>query len=305
MKKSQRIALIQGGLSGERDVSLATGAAFESALKKMGQDYFVIDAGADLPQVLGQNNPSVALLALHGRYAEDGVVQGICEYLKIPYSGSGVLSSALCMDKIVSKQIMVQNNIPTAAFIFFDSQLESKAQLKNTIGYPCVVKPSREGSSLGVSICKTESDFIPSVDEALKFDHQILIEEYIPGKEITVPILGGKALTPIEIQPKLEFYNYENKYTPGNSDYLLPADLAGDVLDRCMSIALNCHKVCRARTYSRVDFRVSPKGDPFVMEINTLPGCTPTSLLPKSAAYDGISFESLIQLLIDKATLDY
>jgi D-alanine-D-alanine ligase len=213
------------------------------------------------------------------------------------------MSSALGMDKIYSKQIMIHNDIPTPDYQTVEAHEIENFLLK--LELPVVVKPSREGSSVGVSIVKTIDSLPAALKLAAQSDRYILIEKYIPGMELTVPILEEKVLTPIEIVPKVDFYDYKNKYTAGRTDYIMPARLDKKSLALAEEIALKTFHVLRMRCYGRIDFRVDPSGQPFVMEVNTLPGCTPTSLLPKSAAHSGISFNQLIKTLIEQATLDY
>lgn len=309
MAEKKKIVLIQGGMSAERDVSLSTGGAFESALKELGHDYTVIDAREDLPMQLSKckdnGKADIALIALHGKYAEDGIVQSLCEYLKIPYSGSGVLASALGMDKVMCKQIFVQHGIPTARFEIVDLNEMKIDDVKCQLKFPVVVKPSREGSSVGISIVPTASDLKKGLEEAAKYDYYILIEEFIDGHEVSVPILKGKSLTPIEIVPKQGFYDYKNKYTKGNTDYYLPPRFPDEAIAKLKTITEKVFMACRLRAYARIDYRVDRALNPYVMEVNTLPGCTQTSLLPKAAAHEGISFAQVIQTLIDTASLDY
>lgn len=301
----KKVALIAGGMGAERDVSLVTGKAFAKALDELGTNYELIDAGSDLPGRLQALKPDVALLALHGKYAEDGTVQGICEYLKIPYSGSGVMASAVCMNKYYSKQILKFHDLPTAPFEMFFGKHQKPHAFRTKLPLPVVVKPSREGSTVGISIVRTTEELAPALQLALQYDQEILIEEFIPGAELTVAVLVDRALTPIEIVPKQGFYDYKNKYTAGQTEYILPPRLAPAVVSRCQDLAVRAHRSHQCRVYSRVDFRVTPEGSPFILEINTLPGCTPTSLLPKAAAHDGISFVQLIKTLMDEASLDY
>lgn len=303
--KTKMVALLVGGMGAERDVSLVTGKAFAKALDELKYNYQTIEAGADLPAKLQALKPDIALLALHGKYAEDGTVQGICEYLKIPYSGSGVMSSAICMNKYYAKQILRFHDLPTPRFemVFTEKQKLEDVQLK--LGWPIVVKPSREGSTVGISIVKSSDQLHEALKLAAQYDNEILIEEYIKGVEITIPILDDKALTPIEIVPKQGFYDYKNKYTAGNTEYILPPRLPAPLIKRCEELALRAHKALQCRTYSRVDFRLDVDNEPYILEINTLPGCTPTSLLPKSAAHNGIPFSQVIKILVEKASLDY
>lgn len=305
--KKKKVVLLQGGLGAERDVSLVTGRGFESALKELNYSYQVLDCKenllGDLQEIYKTFKPDVALIALHGKYAEDGIVQSLCEYLKLPYSGSGVMSSALCMDKIYTKQILINEELATPPY-----QVMSKADISRAtseLGYPVVVKPSREGSSVGISIVKEESSFTKALELAAQYDQYILVEKFISGMEVTVPVLGNKVLTPIEIVPKVDFYDYKNKYTAGRTDYILPARISDSVMNKVKAMALRTFQVCRLRTYGRIDFRINEKGEAFILEVNTLPGCTPTSLLPKSAADCGISFNQLVETLVESATLDY
>lgn len=307
------IALIQGGLSSEREVSLKTGAAFERSLKNLNLEYVVLDAGADFPtQISKIKNIKCALLALHGKYGEDGTIQGILEYLKIPYTGSGVMASALAMNKLATKQILTHWGVPNAEFGVLNFKTSSEADIKleiqkiiKKVGIPLVVKPMQEGSAVGVTIVHEEKQVQEAIQAAVKYDRQILIEKYIPGMEITVPIWFGKALPIIEIKPKSEFYDYKRKYTAGQTEYVLPAPLKPEVQKKCEQYAIETFLATGCRHYARVDIRVTPEGNPFVLEINTLPGCTETSLFPKSAAKVGISFDEMIKTLIDNATLDY
>ncbi|MEQ1664753.1 MAG: D-alanine--D-alanine ligase [Bdellovibrionales bacterium] len=314
---NKKVLLLQGGMGAERNVSLVTGKGFEQALIELGCEYQVIDCKEDLLEKITAAKkdfaPDVALLALHGKYAEDGIVQSICEYIKLPYTGAGVMGSALCMDKIFSKQVLIFNDIPTPAYQVVEKKQLSKFESVNfnlssvapKLNFPIVVKPSREGSSVGVSIVKTQNEFKAALYLAAQFDNYILIETFIDGMELTVPLLDGKVLTPIEIVPKSNFYDYANKYTAGNTEYFLPARIDQKNLESIKLLAVKAFEACRLRCYGRVDFRVDTKGNPFVIELNTLPGCTPTSLLPKAAKDSGISFNQLIAILIDSATLDY
>ncbi len=313
-------------MSAEREVSLSTGAGFEQALKELGYPYEVIDCGEDfLEKIVAckkKFNPEVALIALHGKYAEDGIVQSICEYLKIRYSGSGVLGSALCMDKIVAAQMLSDNDIPTPKYqtLTLERNLVAKsgdtaidaqiAQFKLELPLPVVVKPAREGSSVGVTIVKERRDFIPAMKYAAQHDSFLIIEKFIAGMELTIPIFDGQILEPIEIVPKVDFYDYKNKYTAGRTEYIMPARLSEKTLQRAKDLALRAFNVCRLRTYARIDFRVelapgANDGTPYIIDINTLPGCTPTSLLPKSAKHSGLSFNDVIEKLVETASLDY
>lgn len=307
MTTKKRVVLLQGGLGAERDVSLVTGQGFQKSLQELGYPFQVVDCREDLLERISLAKhvfkADVALIALHGKYAEDGIVQSICEYMRLPYTGSGVMASALCMDKVFTKEILVNHGIPTP-----DYQVVQKKDLNSfelQVDLPVVVKPSREGSSVGVSIVKEKKKLKAAMELASQYDSYILIEKYIAGMELTVPILDNRVLTPIEIVPKVDFYDYKNKYTAGCTDYYLPARLRPEDLEVAKGYALKAFHVCRLRCYGRVDFRVDESGKPYIMEINTLPGCTPTSLFPKAAKDCGVSFNQLIEILIQGADLDY
>lgn len=302
----RKIALVVGGISSEREVSLNTGKSFAEALDELGWPYTTLDAKEDFPGRLQDLKPDVVLNALHGKWAEDGVVQGVCEYLKIPYTGSGVLASAMGMDKAICKQIWEYNGIQTAKGYSLEKTLGTEDEkVCPQISFPLVVKPARDGSSCGVSICRSEEDWEKALNLAFKYDKSVLVEEYIEGKEVAVGILGDKAFEPIEISPKEGYYDYENKYTTGKTDYLIPSTLKKSVVSELKEISLKAAHLIGCRSYSRVDFRVRNEGEIFILEINTLPGCTKTSLVPKAAQYEGISFKDFVKNIIESARLDY
>lgn len=303
MKK--RVGVLLGGLSSEKEISRRTGNAFVNALNKKGYPVEVIEVGADLPQVLGQKKIDVALIALHGKYGEDGTVQGILEYMRIPYSGSGVLGSALGMNKIISKQILAHYNIPTPQWEVIDLSKTSASKVHLKMQYPVVIKPSQEGSSVGMSIVKESSQLAAGLELAGKYDKLVLVEKYIDGKEITVPVVDGMKLQAIEIVPKTEWYDYTRKYTAGQTEYIIPARLSPDVMELCERYSRETFDALGCRTYARVDLRVSTENKPYVLEINTLPGCTETSLVPKAVAQAGIPFEDFVEKLVQTARLDY
>lgn len=301
---TKKIALIQGGLGSEKEVSLNTGASMARALDDLGYDYEIITADQNLPKTLVNKRPDIALIALHGKYAEDGIVQGICEYLKIPYTGSGVLSSSLLMDKIKSKEIMVTNKVPTPRYQVVDAR--SKPTEKDIkISLPIVIKPSRDGSSVGVSIVKEKEQIESALIAAAKWDYNILVEEFIDGAEVTVTVLDGKALPSIEIVPNEHFYDYEHKYTKGKTEYLIPAQLDEAVLKQLAEYSEFLFKCFGIRGYARVDFMVKNRKDVYVLEVNTLPGMTETSLVPKAAKAYGLEFKDLVAQIIAAAGLDY
>ena len=301
-KSLKKIALIQGGFGLESDISLMSGKAVQKAFDRLSCNYFVVQSDTDLFQKLLFEKPDLAFLALHGMYGEDGLVQSICEFLKIPYTGSGVLASSLAMDKVFTKKLMIQHKIPTPDFQVVDASWS----LKQTSSYPAVVKASHGGSSLGVFIVKKEKDLLPAIQKAQKIDSQVFIESYLKNSiELAVSFLDGKILTPIEIQPKKSFYDYKRKYVKGETNYLIPSSLDPFVIEKTKSLAKRIFKIMGVRSYARADFLIQNNQTPWLLEVNTLPGLTEHSLLPKSAKYDGISFLGLIEQIIKSAQTDY
>lgn len=300
---TKKVLLIQGGLGGEREVSLSTGRNMAQALKRLNYSYKVLDAGPDLPAKLSHMRPDydVALLALHGQYAEDGLVQGLCEYLKLPYTGSGVLGSAMAMDKAFSKSVLSAHGIlipEWQQFNFYQGPIQTEFKM------PVVVKAARSGSSLGVSIVEHKEHVAKACQEASKYDSTIVIEKFIEGHDVTVGLVGGDVLTPIQVVPKKGFYDYKNKYTSGNTDYLLPAPLSEEQTCEVKRLAQKAFVCCQMRSYARVDFRFDGKKF-YAIEVNSLPGLTETSLVPQAAAHDGIAFDDLINRILQSASLDY
>ncbi len=304
--QKKKIALIQGGLGAEREISHRSSQAVAQVLDQLNKAYFILESDPELPLKLLQTQPSIAFLALHGKYAEDGIAQSLCEYLKIPYTGSGVLASSLCMNKCFFKQIVTEWGIPTPNYQSLNLKNQNLCDLlpPAQMPFPFVVKPSREGSSLGISICQSSKDFLPAVKKALQYDTQILLESYVKGVELACSFLDGQLLTPVEIVPKKGFYDYSNKYTSGRTEYILPPRVPQSVFKQCYSIVSRLVHLLQIRSYCRVDFIIKDN-TPFITELNTLPGLTSTSLLPKSAAYDGISFKEVIQIILKGACLDY
>jgi len=301
-----KIALLLGGPSSEREVSLKTGGAVASALKGQGLDVVEIDVGEDLSRLvedLRKAEPHVVFIALHGAFGEDGVVQGVLEYLGLPYTGSGVLASALAMDKVASKRLFSYHGIPVPRYTIFRREgwtLPGETPLDG-LSYPLVVKPAAEGSTIGVSIVREEGDLEGALDEAYKYGDTVLVEEFIQGREITVGILGDEALPVIEIVPETGFYDYRAKYTPGLTRYEVPAKLPVEIAITVQEMALLAHRALGCRDVSRVDFRLAEEGTPYILEVNTIPGMTETSLLPKAAAAAGISFKELVLRILESA----
>jgi len=298
-KQPKKIALIQGGGGPESSISLMSGKAVAQAFDKLNYNYFTVQADSHLPEKLLREKPDRAFLALHGLYGEDGLVQALCEFLKIPYTGSGVLASSLAMDKVFTKKLMIQHKIPTPDFHLAESS-------RKNLSYPVVVKASHGGSSLGVFIVKKEKDLLPALKKAQKIGPQVFIESFLKNcKELAVSFLNGNILTPIQIQPKKSFYDYKRKYVAGESQYFIPSSLDPFVIEKTKFLAKRIFKIVGVRSYARADFLIQDNKTPWFLELNTLPGLTEHSLLPKSAKYDGLSFVELIEQITCSAQTDY
>ena len=299
----KKIGVLMGGLSAEREVSLKSGAAVHQALLAQGYQSVAIDVGRDLAAVLVREGIEAAFIALHGRYGEDGCVQGLLELMQIPYTGSGVLASALAMHKLYSKQAFSANGILTAPFHHY-RQGEQVRLSELSFGLPIVVKPVQEGSSVGVSIVKQEDELEAAVSLAFRHDSEILVEQYIKGQEVQVGILDDQPIGAIEIVPKNEFYDFEAKYTDGMAEHIFPARLEPSLYAKAQQVGLAAHRTLGCKGYSRVDLLVNSAGDCYVLEVNTLPGMTALSLLPEIAAKGaGLTFEALVARIIESATL--
>jgi D-alanine-D-alanine ligase len=301
--RDKKIGILMGGLSAEREISLRTGAAVEAALKGAGYQTVAIDAGRDLAARLLSERVELAFIALHGRYGEDGAVQGLLEVLGIPYTGSGVLASAVAMDKLTTKKILLHHELPTPEHVVC-RRGDDIDQLSETFRhYPLVVKPNAEGSSLGMTIAKNRDELHAGLQKALACDATALIEDFIAGMEVTVGVLGDVALPIIQIVPKSGCYDYQAKYTAGQTEYILPAPLAAVMYQRIQQVALDACREVGCRGAARVDFMVRDR-DFYCLEINTIPGMTETSLLPKAAAHAGMSFSELVVAIIEDAGLN-
>jgi D-alanine-D-alanine ligase len=299
-----KIAVLMGGRSQEREVSLVTGKQVAEALKTRGYDVVSLDLTENLCQILAQEKPDCAYIALHGQFGEDGCIQGLLEILDIPYVGSGVLASAVGMDKAMAKEIFRNHSIPVPRGILLEKEQQVDPQkLAGDFGLPLVIKSNSQGSAVGVFIVKREGEIAAAIEKAFALDHQVLVEEYIAGSEITVAVLGDppQALPAIEIVPHNDFYDYEAKYKPGMSDHLIPPRLPEKTIKVAQELAVRAHLSLHCRDLSRVDFRVTPQGMPYVLEINTLPGMTSTSLVPDAAKAAGISFSELVERLVRMA----
>ena len=295
--KAKKIGVLFGGLSAEREVSLKSGAAVQKALQERGYNAVTIDVDRDLAQVLVREWIDVAFVCLHGRYGEDGAVQGVLELMGMPYTGSGVLASALAMDKIFAKQVFAASGLVVAPYLVL-RQGESVGVADLPFSLPVVVKPAREGSSVGVSIVKESGQLAPALDLAFVYDREILVEKYIKGREIQVGILDDQAMGAIEIVPKNEFYDFEAKYSDGMAEHLMPAPLPPAQYQGVLAAGEAAHRSLGCSGYSRVDFIVTEAGENYLLEVNTLPGMTTLSLLPEIAQHAGLAFADLVERIL-------
>jgi D-alanine-D-alanine ligase len=324
-----KIAVLFGGTSLERDVSIASGAQVVGALRTAGHDVVAVDKATgvldgaaerqflrgDIPDIppdeaaldLLRTGDATALtrspelhgvdvlfLALHGGAGEGGALQALLDMTGIPYTGSGMLGSAMAMDKDISKRLMLCAGVPTAPWLMAPVLL---ADVEEHTGFPCVVKPSKQGSTMGLTVVRRADDLEAAVEHAGRYDDEVMIEAFVPGRELTVPILGDDALPVGEIIPKNEIFDYESKYQPGGAQEIFPADLTGRQAVTVQALALKTHRALKLRGFSRVDFRMDDKGDFWCLEANTLPGMTAASLFPKGAAAAGIAFPDVCELL--------
>lgn len=323
-----KVTVLTGGTSAERDVAIASAAQVVSALRTRGHQVSVVDTAKGLipdslesgflVSAVGTAPPSsaqlvdlergvllsslaglpvireadVLFLALHGGRGEDGTLQAVLDVLDVPYTGSGALASGLAMDKDLAKRLFRSAHVPTADWRMAPM---SPARLGNLLGWPVVVKPSKQGSTVGLSIVKVPGDLDEAVRVAFQYDDEVIIEAFVPGRELTVGILDGQALAVGEIIPRHEIFDYECKYTPGMAEEIFPADLPPSLTARCRELALIAHDALKLGGYSRVDFRLTPDGELSCLEVNTLPGMTSTSLMPQSARAAGIEFAELCE----------
>jgi D-alanine-D-alanine ligase len=294
------VAVLLGGLSAEREISVQSGTAVAKALRGLGYRVTTVPVGRDLPARLARLRPAVAFNALHGRYGEDGAVQGVLELMGIPYTGPGLLPSALAMDKTMAKTVWRSQGLPTPAWVTVDPAARRLPALPAPL--PVVVKPNSEGSSVGVSIVRRRAALGAAVKLAGRSDARVVIEAYVPGKEVTVGILDGRALGALEVVAKGEFHSYEVKYTAGREDFFMPARLPRTTTARVLALAEAAHAALGGGAYSRVDLRVDGR-TPSLIELNSLPGLTALSYLPRIAAHAGLDFPGLCEAILDRAAL--
>lgn len=300
----KHVAVLMGGWGEEREISLSTGQAIAKALEKNGHRVTRIDAGPGLERSLAEACPDVAFLALHGRMGEDGRVQGLLEVMGIPYTGSGVMASALAMNKPFAKKLFRMHNLATpTGYTCGRSTAREVLELHNDLGFPCVVKPARGGSSVGLVVVREPESLAPAVLQACKYGGEALIERFVPGKEVTVGVLGDEVLGACEISHQAEAFDFDTKYKSG-ARYHLPPRLSATRNENLAAMALAAYEALGCRGYARVDFLCGELANDVVLEVNTLPGMTPHSLLPKIARHAGLSFETLVEAILSHASLD-
>lgn len=286
-----KVAVLAGGPSSERAISIKSGRAVYDALKASGCNVEWVDLdGYGFRRTIRRISPDIAFLALHGRFGEDGTAQRILEELSIPYTGSGVIASYSALDKVISKKIFRKNGVSIPAYRVF-----TKRSIKSAKGlsFPLVVKPQNEGSSIGLSIARGEKEFEAACKEAFRYSKNIIVEKFIKGREITVGILDNTALPVVEILPYRDFYDFYAKYKDRNTEYVVPAHLPKTVYRRAQKLGLASHNALKCKDFSRVDMILGDDGNIFVLEVNTIPGLTARSLLPKAASAVGITFNNL------------
>jgi D-alanine-D-alanine ligase len=309
--KKKKIGVLMGGSSAERAVSLKSGTAVYNSLLSMKYNVAAIDAGEDLCVVLKKQKIDIAFIALHGGHGENGAVQGMLEIMGVPYTGSGILASALAMDKEATKKVFHYHHIPTPAFrIIQSSEFRVRSsknvskgrtldlELRTGFPLPWVIKPATEGSSVGVEIVRELAGLKGALKRAFTYGDTVIAEQYLKGKEVQIGILNNTVLGGVEVRPSLEFYNYEAKYTAGLTEYIFPPQLPKRVYDRAKEAALASHMALGCSGATRVDLIIDAGGNPSVLEVNTIPGMTETSLLPKIAKNAGIEFGELLTRIL-------
>lgn len=328
-----KVAVLMGGRSSEREISLRTGRGIAQALRNLGHEVSAVDTAtgrllpageeerAALPAAEAAGLPAkaevavagsaalreadVVFVALHGGEGEDGTIQALLELTGRPYTGSGVMASAVAMNKAMSKRIFEHAGIPTPRWVLLaDGRMPARLDLDALGGLPIVVKPNAEGSTVGLTIVTSATDLPAAIELAARYGPEVLVEEFIPGRELTVAVIGDEALPIVEIRPKSGFYDYESKYTAGASEYFCPADLPGPLAARVLDLGIRAHQVLGCAGVSRVDFRLDARNEAWCLEVNTVPGMTPTSLVPMAAKARGMTYDQVVQRMLDLAVAE-
>jgi D-alanine-D-alanine ligase len=310
-----RVAVLKGGPSLEREVSLRSGTNVELALGRLGHEVIALDADQHLVRALRDERPEVAFIALHGRGGEDGTVQEILEILRIPYTGSGVLASERAMDKVVSKALFRAAGVPVPHGYAFNKSAfsamgaaDTLPEIQQGLGLPLVVKPARQGSALGISIVKEPGDLGGAILNAMAYDDRVLVERFVPGRELAVSVVMADdpwALPVIEaVTTGRDFYDFEARYTPGETELRAPRDLDDEIIQEAARVSIAAARALGCRGIARVDHILDDEGRLWVLEVNTIPGMTDTSLLPKAAEVAGLGFDRVVADMLDLAALD-
>jgi D-alanine-D-alanine ligase len=304
-----RVAVLKGGRSLERQVSLRSGARVEDALKRLDHEVVPIDVALDLIRRLREAEPDVAFIAMHGRDGEDGTVQELLEILGIPYTGSGVLACVRAMDKVLAKHLMVEEGIPTPEFFAFNETAfrelgaaEALPAIEERLEFPIVVKPSSQGSALGIKFAGSAGDVPVALVSAFSYDSRVLLERHVDGRDLAVSILDDEALPVVEAVPRdEEFYDFEARYEIGRTNFVCPAELPAGVTEQAQELALRTYRLLGCSAFARVDLMLDTGGELTVLEANPIPGLTETSLLPQAAEAAGISFDELVSRIVELA----
>jgi D-alanine-D-alanine ligase len=304
-----RVAVLKGGRSLERQVSLRSGARVEDALKRLDHEVVAIDVALDLIRRLRETAPDVAFIAMHGRDGEDGTVQELLEILDIPYTGSGVLACTRATDKVLAKHLMVEAGIPTPEFFAFNETAfrelgaaEALPAIEERLDFPIVVKPSSQGSALGIKFARSAADVPAALVAAFSYDSRVLLERHIDGRDLAVSILDDAPLPVVEAVPREEeFYDFEARYEIGRTDFVCPADLPDELTERAQELAVRTYRLLGCSAFARVDLMLDAAGDLSVLEANPIPGLTETSLLPQAAEAAGVSFDELVGRILELA----
>ncbi|MBI5327910.1 MAG: D-alanine--D-alanine ligase [Deltaproteobacteria bacterium] len=297
-----RIGVLMGGMSAEREISLRSGKAVYNALIQKRYNAVAIDVGRDVYNKITSSKIDIAFIALHGKYGEDGAIQGVLEILGIPYTGSGIQASAISINKVLAKRLFLFNNIPTPAFRVVKKGDAINNAMIEGFGLPFVIKPNSQGSTIGVSIVNDKKNFPSAIKRALRYNDTALIEKFIKGRELTVGILSGRALPIIEIRPKNGMYDFKAKYTKGMTKYVVPAPLSKTLEKRVADIAFSAFNILGCSSMARIDIMLDSKNRPYVLEANTIPGMTELSLLPKAAKCAGINFPDMVEEILLSAS---
>jgi D-alanine-D-alanine ligase len=304
-----RVALLKGGPSLERQVSLRSGARVQDALERLGHEVAPIDIGVDLVRRLRDADPEVAFVAVHGRDGEDGALQELLEIAGVPYTGSGVLACMRAWDKVLAKGLMLEDGIPTPEFFAFSQTAfrelgaaELLPEMEERLDFPIVVKPASGGSALGIRFARTAADVPGAMVSAFSYDARVLLERHVAGRDLAVSMLDGEALPVVEAIPRDDdFYDFESRYEIGRTDFACPAELPGDATARAQELAVRAYELLGCAGFARIDLMLDGDGELWVLEANTVPGLTDTSLLPQAAEAAGIGFDDLVERLLDLA----